>query len=69
MAVTDEGVQIGRAEEAAVHMDSAPSSPAQLVSGFQTHTVFMRFIRYLSWTLLTADCVAFLELPIDGSPA
>lgn len=70
VAVVDEGMLVERAENAAVRMDTAPGSGhVQVVSGFQTNTTFVRLVRCLSWSLLTDDCVAYLELPIGGSPA
>jgi len=70
LAVFDEGVLPERADHAAVLMDDAASGgAAQLVSGWQTNTVFLRFTRFLNWVLAVDDAVAYLELPISGSPA
>lgn len=70
LTVTDEGLTIDSSENAAVQMNDAPSGgAAQMVSGFQTNTSFLRTIRYLHWSLLNDDAISFLELPIGGSPS
>jgi HK97 family phage major capsid protein len=68
LAVADEGLEFGVSEQAAVIMDTAPSAPAAVVSGFQTNTSFIRIIRTLHWALGYDDGVAFIELDVPGSP-
>ncbi len=75
LVVTDEGIEIERARHASIQMDSAPTTDittptaTSLVSAWQAGMVVLRAIRYLHWTKLRANCAAFLELPISGSPA
>lgn len=70
LAVTDEGITIEQSRQTAIQMLDNPSNgAANLVSAFQTNTAVLRVIRYVHWTKLTDDAVAFLELPIAGSPA
>lgn len=69
IAVADGGIELSTSEHAAVVQDTAPSAPANVVSGFQTNTSFLRIVRYLHWVKGYADSVGFLTLPIAGSPA
>jgi hypothetical protein len=49
--------------------NSATPTATSLVSAFQANAGVLRVVRYLSWVTLTEDAVAFVELPIGGSPA
>jgi hypothetical protein len=75
IAIADDGVDIGQSEHAAIEMldnptvNSATPTATSLVSAFQAGAVVLRYVRYLSWTLLRDDAVGFLEMPIGGSPA
>ena len=67
LAVTDGGLTVEPAYEAAVQLTDSPvNGPATLVSAFQTNSVVVRYVRYLSWVLLANDAVAFIELPIGA---
>jgi len=70
IAVVDEGIAVDPAREAAVQMNDSPTPGAvALVSAWQNNSLFVRVQRYVSWTKLATDAVAYVELPIDGSPA
>lgn len=67
LAVVDDGLTVDRSTASAVQLDTAPSTgAAALLSAFQNNLVFLKFVRYISWKLLDADAVAYLELPIAG---
>jgi hypothetical protein len=68
--VVDEGLEIARAESAAIEMDDAPTSGARpLVSGFQNNLAFVRVVRMVWWALASDDAIGYVQLPIGGSPA
>ena len=75
LVIHDGGLEVGSSLHAAVQMDDAPTMHAvtptatNVVSAFQTNTAVLRCTRFLSWALLDPDAVAFIELPIGGSPA
>lgn len=75
IAIADDGIDVSRSEQAAIEMVDNPSASsvsgtgAQLVSAFQANAVVLRYVRWLSWQRLVSDAVAFIDLPIDGSPA
>jgi hypothetical protein len=75
LAVADEGLDVGRSDQAAIEFldnptnNSATATPTTMVSAFQANATILRFVRWVHWTKLTTDCVAFLELPIAGSPS
>jgi hypothetical protein len=70
LIVSDEGLRIEPSESAACLMDDAPTSGAvQLVSAYQTDSIFIKFTRSISWRVLGDDSIAFVELPIGGSPS
>jgi hypothetical protein len=75
IAVTDEGIDVGRAEHAAIQMvddptnNSATATATNMVSAFQANAVVLRFVRYLHWTKLRGDAAGFIELYYAGSPA
>ena len=54
---------------AAVTMADEPSVPATMVSGWQTNTLFLRFVRSLNWTLAADGAINYIELPIVVSPS
>ena len=75
VAVVDEGVNVSRSEVAALEMldnptanSATPTGVTSVVSLFQANAVALKFVRWLHWTLLTDDAVAYLELPFDNSP-
>jgi hypothetical protein len=75
IAISDEGLEIAMSQQAAIEMsdnptnNSATPTATSLVSAFQANAGVLRVVRYLSWVTLTEDAVAFVELPIGGSPA
>ena len=70
LAVTDEGLEVVSSTQTSVQMDNTPTPGASsVVSMFMTNTAALRFVRYVHWEKLSSDAVAFLELPIDGSPS
>lgn len=70
LVVADEGLAVDRSENAAVQMVDNPSMGAtSLVPMFQANCVAVRLVRFIDWRLLGDDAIAYLELPIDGSPA
>lgn len=67
---TDGGLTIERSRQASIQQDSAPGSGAQqLVSLWQANATALLAVRYISWTFAHGDRAAYLELPIDNSPA
>jgi HK97 family phage major capsid protein len=68
LAVFDGGIAVEPARAASVEMSDAPAGGA-MVSAFMSNLVFLKVVRYLNWTLAHADAVAFIELPIGGSPS
>lgn len=70
IAAFDGGLEIETSENAAVQMADTPTAGASpLVSAFQTNAVVLRALHFLHWIRLRSDAAAYLELPIDGSPA
>jgi HK97 family phage major capsid protein len=69
LAVVDEGLDATQSSHAAIALDDNPSSPAQFVSSFQTNSVFLKLVRWVSWQLMADDAVAYFDLPIAGSPS
>jgi len=75
IAISDGGLEVAVSENASVQMDDSPTmssvtpTAVNVVSAFQTNTAVLKFTRFLSWALLREDAVAFIELPIGGSPA
>ena len=70
LLVVDEGVQIEGSRQAAVQMSDTPSVGAtNVVAAFQTNTMLVKIQRYVHWTLVTDDAVAYTEIPeLAGSP-
>ena len=65
----DVGAEIAPAQQAALQYRTDPASgPQDLVSLWQTGTVGIRCVRYVSWLTGASDGVAFIELPA-GSPS
>jgi hypothetical protein len=50
-------------------MDSAPTSPSALTSAWQSNSVVLRFIRRIHWRLIGDDAIAYVLLPLAGSPS
>lgn len=70
LAVTDEGLEIQQSRQTSINMvDHGSPVATTLVSLWQVNSAALRFVRYIHWTKLSDDAVAFLELPINGSPA
>jgi hypothetical protein len=70
LVVTDEGLLVDASDIAAVQMDDSPSeSPSNMVSAFQTNTIFLRFTPFLDWRLQGDNSIGFIELDLDNSPA
>ncbi len=67
IAIADGDLTIEASEIAAIAPSDAPSTPSNVVSGFQGDTSFLRIIRTLSWVKGYADSVGFISLP-TGSP-
>jgi hypothetical protein len=63
----DGGVEVQRSQAASVEMSDAPAGGA-MRSAFAENLVFLKIVRYLNWQMAFADAVAFIELPIGGSP-
>lgn len=68
LAVSDDGVVLDASDASAIDMNDTPSSPANLVSMFQSNLRALRITRFINWQLGHADAVAFMTLPL-GSPA
>ena len=68
LVVVDELLDVASSSVAAIQMDDAPTNNAatgagaQLVSGFQTNSAFVRAVRYIWWALLADNAVAFTEI-------
>lgn len=70
LVVSDNGLEVTLSTETSIQMDSGPSaSPSNVVSPFQTNAAALKFVRYLHWQLMHDDAIAFLDLPIAGSPS
>jgi hypothetical protein len=71
LVVVDNGLDVTVSTQAAVAMDDNPSAgAAQLVSGYQTGTAFLKFVRRLWWALLRADAVAYTTISdLANSPS
>jgi HK97 family phage major capsid protein len=75
LAVNDDGITIEPSRQATIQMaddptnNAATATPTTMVSLFQTGAAAVKYTRHVSWVKLSADAVAFLELPIAGSPA
>jgi HK97 family phage major capsid protein len=75
LAVVDLGLEVGRSQQTSIQMLDNPTNNAAtgtgttLVSAFQSNMIVLRFLRWLHWLKLLDDAVAYLELPISGSPA
>jgi hypothetical protein len=70
VAVSDNGLAIERSDVASLQMTDTPSAgPTNLVSLFQSDSAAIKLTRFLYWSLGHADGVAFLDLPISGSPS
>ena len=72
VAVSDDGLEVVASENAAVEMSDSASgtSGTAVVSGWQTNTAFLRATRRITWTTLSDDGVAYVELDaLNGSPA
>lgn len=66
---TDLGAEIVPATQASLQFVTDPQAgPQDLVSLFQTNTIALRCVRYVSWLVGASDGAAFIELPA-GSPA
>ena len=70
LLVVDEGLEIQGSRQAAIQMSDAPTAgAANVVAAFQTNTLFVKVQRYVHWTLVTDDAVAFTTIPeLAGSP-
>ena len=70
LVVVDEGLDVQGSRQAAIQMSDAPSvGAANVVSAFQTGVALVKIQRFIHWTLLTDDAVAFTEIPeLAGSP-
>lgn len=71
LAVSDNGLRVTASQEAAVQMTDSPTAgAAQMISGFQTNTTFLRFVRSVWWAVMRDDAVAFTTISdLGGSPA
>ena len=71
LAVVDDGLDIDTSDVTAVQpVDNPSAGPTNHVSGFQNNTAFVKFQRYLSWTLAADDAVAYTEIAaLAGSPS
>ena len=71
LLVVDEGIEIQGSRQAAIQMSDAPTVGAtNVVAAFQTNTLFVKVQRYIHWTLVTDDSVAYTEIvELAGSPA
>lgn len=69
LLVADVAAEIQRATQSALQFVTDPAlGPQNLVSLWQTNTIGIRTIRYITWAMGVDDGVAYLELPA-GSPA
>ena len=69
LAIADGGLETSYTNQTAVQMDDSPTLGAvQMVSAFQSNTVFLKLRRFLNWELAYDDAVSFIELPFDNSP-
>jgi hypothetical protein len=65
LVVTDDGLDVEQSTVTSIQMDSAPSAgAADMISAFQTGSVFLKLTRHLHWTLMHSDAVGFFNLPI-----
>ena len=71
LLTVDEGLELQGSRQAAIQMSDAPAlGGTNIVSAFQTNTVFVRIMRFVHWTLVTDDAVAYTEIPeLAGSPS
>lgn len=71
LLVVDEGLELEGSRQAAIQMSDAPVVGAtNVVAAFQTNVVFVKVQRYVHWTRVTDDAVAYTEIPeLAGSPA
>lgn len=60
IAVAMEGLQLDIAEETSLAMSDSPSSPAQMVSLFETNSIAWRCIIAANWEVQRAGCVTVL---------
>ena len=68
--VGDAGVDIDRAEAAALQMSDAPAAgAASMVSLFQTNSIALRVRRWICWQPAFDDSVAYIDIVGAGSPA
>ena len=69
IAFSDDGLEISQSNAAAIQMSNTPTAAAAAtVSMFQSNSVALRVVHYVSWLKLATDAVTYFELPIDGSP-
>ena len=68
LVVSDEGLLVDSSDQTSAMMDTTPTSPASMVSAFQTNAKYIRVNRLVFWSLAHEDGAAFIELPV-GSPA
>ncbi len=75
LVVVDELLEVASSTAAAIEMSDTPMNSAatgagaQLVSGWQTNTAFVRAVRYLWWAVTAADAVAFTTTTLPATPA
>ena len=73
LVVVDGLLEVAGSSIAAVELESAPTNSAAtglgaaLVSGFQGNVTFVRALRYLWWTLMAENAVAFTTIDVSGS--
>lgn len=60
LAVADDGIRFDFSEQAAIAMSDSPSSPATMVSMYQTNSSALRMIHFVGWGMARSGSVAYI---------